>query len=64
MYVRVRESTIGVDVGDGTTSLLISVLSTIVMGCIVLGCDVVPVNWDKSRKWREKWKRQTGRIYD
>ena len=28
------------------------------------GCDVVPVNWDKSRKWREKWKRQTGRIYD
>ena len=31
------ECTVGVDVGDGTTILLKSILSDIVMGCIVLG---------------------------
>ena len=33
----VCECTVGVDVGDGTTILLNSILSNIVMGCIVLG---------------------------
>ena len=31
------ECTVGVDVGDGTTTFLKSILSNIVMGCIVLG---------------------------
>ena len=33
-------STVGVDVGDGTTTVLFSVLSNIAMGCIVLGRQV------------------------
>jgi hypothetical protein len=32
----VCECTVGVDVRDGTTSVLMSILSNIVMGCIVL----------------------------
>ena len=33
----VRECTVGVDVGDGTTTPLISIRLNIAMGCIVLG---------------------------
>ncbi len=36
-YNYVCECTVGVDVGDGPTPLLISILSNVVMGCIVLG---------------------------
>ena len=37
VYNYVCECAIGVDVRDGTTPLLISILSNVVMGCIVLG---------------------------
>ena len=37
LQLRVCECTVGVDVGDGTTPELNSILSDIVMGCIVLG---------------------------
>ena len=37
IYNYVCECTVGVDVRDGTTSHLVSALSNIVMGCIVLG---------------------------
>jgi predicted small secreted protein len=35
--VCVCECTVGVDVGDGTTMALFSIISNIVIGCIVLG---------------------------
>ena len=36
IYHYVCECTIGVDVGDGTTTFLLSVLPIVVVGCIVL----------------------------
>ena len=36
-YNYVCECAVGVDVGDGSTTVLISILSNVVMGCIVLG---------------------------
>ena len=33
----VCECSAGVDVGDGTTTLLVSILSNVALGCIVLG---------------------------
>ena len=37
VYNYVCECTVGVDVGDGTAAELNSILSNVVMGCIVLG---------------------------
>ena len=37
VYNYVCECTVGVDVGDGSTTDLTSILSNVVMGCIVLG---------------------------
>jgi hypothetical protein len=37
VYNYVCECTVGVDVRDGTTIVLISILSNIIMGCVVLG---------------------------
>jgi hypothetical protein len=46
-YNYVCECTVGVDVGDGTTILLKSILSNIVVGCIVLDavCRVGKSRW-------------------